>query len=213
MSASATMSNSAFRASTAGWSTTDTAASCAERLATVVTRMRWLAAALAASQACCCCRVASRPVTPATSRPPAAGAPKSRSARGFDFYVLSLSWSPSYCEAEGDDANPAAMQGGAALRLRRAWPVAAIRARLSRGLPDQRAAGPQRNAAHALRPDAVGRADPPRMDLARRLHRPVAGRLFRGAARGPREDRDSRAVPPDRRLSDSRPTTMPKRPS
>lgn len=27
-------------------------------------------------------------------------------AAGFDFYVLSLSWSPSYCEAEGDDANP-----------------------------------------------------------------------------------------------------------
>ena len=25
---------------------------------------------------------------------------------GFDFYVLSLSWSPSYCEAEGEDANP-----------------------------------------------------------------------------------------------------------
>lgn len=25
---------------------------------------------------------------------------------GFDFYVLSLSWSPSYCEAEGDEANP-----------------------------------------------------------------------------------------------------------
>lgn len=24
---------------------------------------------------------------------------------GFDFYVLSLSWSPSYCEAEGADAN------------------------------------------------------------------------------------------------------------
>lgn len=24
---------------------------------------------------------------------------------GFDFYVLSLSWSPSYCEAEGDKAN------------------------------------------------------------------------------------------------------------
>jgi ribonuclease T2 len=24
---------------------------------------------------------------------------------GFDFYVLSLSWSPSYCEAEGEDAN------------------------------------------------------------------------------------------------------------
>lgn len=25
--------------------------------------------------------------------------------RGFDFYVLSLSWSPSYCEAEGPEAN------------------------------------------------------------------------------------------------------------
>ncbi len=25
---------------------------------------------------------------------------------GFDFYVLALSWSPSYCEAEGDRANP-----------------------------------------------------------------------------------------------------------
>jgi ribonuclease T2 len=24
---------------------------------------------------------------------------------GFDFYVLSLSWSPSYCEAEGESAN------------------------------------------------------------------------------------------------------------
>lgn len=26
-------------------------------------------------------------------------------ARPFDFYVLALSWSPSYCEAEGEDAN------------------------------------------------------------------------------------------------------------
>lgn len=25
--------------------------------------------------------------------------------KGFDFYVLALSWSPSYCEAEGDNAN------------------------------------------------------------------------------------------------------------
>lgn len=25
--------------------------------------------------------------------------------KGFDFYVLSLSWSPSYCEAEGEEAN------------------------------------------------------------------------------------------------------------
>lgn len=29
----------------------------------------------------------------------------SPSGNGFDFYVLSLSWSPSYCEVEGDRAN------------------------------------------------------------------------------------------------------------
>ncbi|MDP3896331.1 MAG: ribonuclease [Mesorhizobium sp.] len=28
-----------------------------------------------------------------------------RQGKGFDFYVLSLSWSPSYCAAEGGDAN------------------------------------------------------------------------------------------------------------
>ncbi len=31
---------------------------------------------------------------------------------GFDFYVLSLSWSPSYCEAEGADANRQQCEGG-----------------------------------------------------------------------------------------------------
>ncbi len=36
--------------------------------------------------------------TPGTPGPVALG-------QGFDFYVLSLSWSPSYCEAEGADAN------------------------------------------------------------------------------------------------------------
>lgn len=42
--------------------------------------------------------------------PPAADAGRTGDGRlaegnGFDFYVLSLSWSPSYCEAEGEDAN------------------------------------------------------------------------------------------------------------
>lgn len=39
--------------------------------------------------------------------PIAATAPKTElpAGSGFDFYVLSLSWSPSYCEAEGADAN------------------------------------------------------------------------------------------------------------
>lgn len=31
---------------------------------------------------------------------------------GFDFYVLSLSWSPSYCEAEGEDANRQQCESG-----------------------------------------------------------------------------------------------------
>lgn len=38
-----------------------------------------------------------------------AGQPQAKASlplgSGFDFYVLSLSWSPSYCEAEGEDAN------------------------------------------------------------------------------------------------------------
>ena len=42
-----------------------------------------------------------------------AGAASGLSAReGFDFYVLSLSWSPSYCEAEGEDANRQQCEGG-----------------------------------------------------------------------------------------------------
>lgn len=31
---------------------------------------------------------------------------------GFDFYVLALSWSPSYCEAEGERANPQQCDSG-----------------------------------------------------------------------------------------------------
>lgn len=31
---------------------------------------------------------------------------------GFDFYVLALSWSPSFCTAEGADANPQQCDGG-----------------------------------------------------------------------------------------------------
>lgn len=52
---------------------------------------------------------ASAPNTPIAGSAPAA--PESnpqtpvKSGKGFDFYVLSLSWSPSYCEAEGADAN------------------------------------------------------------------------------------------------------------
>ena len=37
--------------------------------------------------------------------PPTAGAVGVPIGSGFDFYVLALSWSPSYCEAEGAEAN------------------------------------------------------------------------------------------------------------
>jgi len=42
---------------------------------------------------------------PATKPTPTADRPAVALGTGFDFYVLSLSWSPSYCEAEGGEAN------------------------------------------------------------------------------------------------------------
>src|SRR4051812_18808862 len=41
-----------------------------------------------------------------SGNPPPAADVQIPLGQGFDFYVLSLSWSPSYCEAEGADANP-----------------------------------------------------------------------------------------------------------
>lgn len=40
-------------------------------------------------------------------------APAQDRADDFDFYVLALSWSPSYCAAEGRDADPAQCRAGA----------------------------------------------------------------------------------------------------
>lgn len=44
---------------------------------------------------------------PGAALPPRAeqNGPVPKLGSGFDFYVLSLSWSPSYCEAEGQEAN------------------------------------------------------------------------------------------------------------
>jgi len=68
----------------------------------------WLAAALFAAG--CSQEAADTPATaPNTSivqtMPTAPPAPAVPQGKGFDFYVLSLSWSPSYCEAEGEEAN------------------------------------------------------------------------------------------------------------
>jgi ribonuclease T2 len=50
--------------------------------------------------------VAGRDVVGQTAEPAAVRAGgKVPVGSGFDFYVLSLSWSPSYCEAEGEEAN------------------------------------------------------------------------------------------------------------
>jgi ribonuclease T2 len=49
--------------------------------------------------------------TPAAETAETVGAVVPRGS-GFDFYVLSLSWSPSYCEAEGDNANPQQCDAG-----------------------------------------------------------------------------------------------------
>jgi len=41
----------------------------------------------------------------AACAPSASGQADIPQGEGYDFFVLSLSWSPSYCEAEGEDAN------------------------------------------------------------------------------------------------------------
>ncbi|MCX7304711.1 MAG: ribonuclease T2 [Hyphomicrobiales bacterium] len=72
-------------------------------------RLAWLAAALVAagcSQENSAQQAAGAPNTPIVQTTPAAPSRSTVPAgKGFDFYVLSLSWSPSYCEAEGEDAN------------------------------------------------------------------------------------------------------------
>jgi len=64
-----------------------------------------------------------------------AGEPTSPSVpvgSGFDFYVLSLSWSPSYCEAEGGEANRQQCESGRpyAFVVHGLWP------QFQRGFPE-----------------------------------------------------------------------------
>jgi len=71
---------------------------------------------------------------------PAAGRDRAGTSPGgdaFDFYVLSLSWSPSYCEAEGADANRQQCSAGRpyAFVVHGLWP------QFERGYPRDCAAG------------------------------------------------------------------------
>lgn len=65
----------------------------------------------------------------------ASGAPVAP-GKGFDFYVLSLSWSPSYCAAEGSDANRHQCDG----RRRYAFVVHGLWPQFERGYPQDCAA-------------------------------------------------------------------------
>lgn len=74
--------------------------------------------------------------TPAGDVPAPTGASSTGSpvpiGEGFDFYVLALSWSPSYCEAEGEDANRQQCKAGRpyAFVVHGLWP------QFERGFPD-----------------------------------------------------------------------------
>ena len=56
----------------------------------------------------------------------AAGAAARNTPGVFDYYVLVLSWVPSYCQSEGTGAERPSMRGSAARPLPAAWAVAAI---------------------------------------------------------------------------------------
>ena len=44
----------------------------------------------------------------------------------FDFYVLALSWSPTYCKQEGPEREPPSVRCSKPVPFHRAWPLAAI---------------------------------------------------------------------------------------
>lgn len=62
-----------------------------------------------------------------------ASPPRVAEGSGFDFYVLSLSWSPSYCEAEGADANRQQCNGS----RRYAFVVHGLWPQFERGYPQE----------------------------------------------------------------------------
>jgi ribonuclease T2 len=68
-------------------------------------------------------------------------------AADFDFYVLSLSWSPSYCAAEGDQADPVECSKPRGFVVHGLWP------QYERGYPEfcaRTERSPSRNAIDAL---------------------------------------------------------------
>lgn len=80
---------------------------------------------------------ACEPAQPTSSRVETTGStvaasPSLPRGQGFDFYVLSLSWSPSYCQAEGASAN----RGQCARRDPLGFVVHGLWPQFERGFPD-----------------------------------------------------------------------------
>lgn len=87
--------------------------------------------------------VATKTTTSTAQSKPATGATPARAPGKFDFYVLSLSWSPSYCEAEGNSRQSGQCDRGRpfAFVVHGLWP------QYERGWPEDcptRAEGPRR---------------------------------------------------------------------
>ncbi len=126
---------------------------------------------------------------PLSAAPPRRGAGR---AGSFDFYVLALSWSPTYCALTGERRNDRQCDKPAATRASWStlWP------QYDRGFPSECGAfSPQPEPPG----DAGGRgrlpergAGPARMAPARHLLGPGSRRLFPRDAQGPRGGDDSR---------------------
>ena len=115
----------------------------------------------------------------------------------FDFYVLSLSWSPSFCEEaaeRGNEGRSQAQCGGRPFSfvVHGLWP------QYEHGFPDycQRPVAAARSQYHDLDagPDAGARADLQRVGQARHLLGTWRARLFRDHPQGARGGEDSAGI-------------------
>lgn len=117
---------------------TAAAVSCAD--AVMNRKGRRLASTLAPALALCMCVVLAFCAQDALAGGRNGWKAGTSSAKDFDFYVLSLSWSPSYCAAEGADANRQQCEAGRpyAFVVHGLWP------QFERGYPSDCAAGTAR---------------------------------------------------------------------
>ena len=109
----------------------------------------------------------------ASPRPAPAGRPPVATAP-FDYYVMTLSWSPGFCDLGGEEKSPRPMRGRRGTRLRRPWPVARQPIRTRPGGLRLRRPTSRRRPRGDARPLSRRRARGLRISQARDLHRPRA---------------------------------------